>query len=77
MGLMEVIEYQDPSGSELCHKVPEHGSGETRLGSQLVVRESQQAVFFRDGKGWTSSVPPPYLDYDERADPDPLGRAGV
>jgi len=51
MGLMEVIEYQDPSGSELCHKVPEHGSGETRLGSQLVVRESQQAVFFRDGKG--------------------------
>jgi membrane protease subunit (stomatin/prohibitin family) len=35
----------------MCHKIPEDGSGETRMGSQLVVREYQQAVFFRDGKG--------------------------
>jgi membrane protease subunit (stomatin/prohibitin family) len=30
--------------------VPEHDSGEFVLGSQLVVREAQRAVFFRDGK---------------------------
>jgi membrane protease subunit (stomatin/prohibitin family) len=30
--------------------VPETGSGEFRLGSQLVVRENQTAVFVRDGK---------------------------
>lgn len=51
MGILEVIEYHDPSGQEICHKIPEHGSGETRLGAQLVVRESQKAVFYRDGKG--------------------------
>ncbi|MDP8222403.1 MAG: SPFH domain-containing protein [Candidatus Lernaella stagnicola] len=51
MALLEIIEYQDPSGKEICHKIPEHGSTETRLGSQLVVREYQKAVFFRDGKG--------------------------
>jgi len=51
MGLLEVIEYHDPSGSEICHKIPEVGSAETRMGSQLVVREYQSAVFFRDGKG--------------------------
>ncbi len=51
MAILEVIEYHDVSGNELCHKIPEYGSAETRLGSQLVVREYQQAVFFRDGKG--------------------------
>ncbi len=50
MGLFEIIEYHDPTGNEICHKIPESGSAETRLGSQLVVREYQQAVFFRDGK---------------------------
>ena len=48
--IMEVIEYFDNAGNQLVHRVPEDGSGETKIGSQLVVRESQQAVFFRDGK---------------------------
>lgn len=48
--IMEVIEYFDNTGNQLVHRVPEDGSGETKIGSQLVVRESQQAVFFRDGK---------------------------
>ncbi|MRR08959.1 SPFH domain-containing protein [bacterium] len=47
---MEVIEYLDNSGQQMVHRVPEDGSGEAKIGSQVVVRESQQAVFFRDGK---------------------------
>lgn len=46
----EVIEYFDETGEEIVHRIPETGSGETQLGSQLVVRENQYAVFFRDGK---------------------------
>jgi len=50
MALLQVIEFFDESGNELVHRVPEAGSAETKYGSQLVVRESQSAVFFRDGK---------------------------
>ena len=49
-GILEVIEYLDPTGQEIVHRVPEEGSGEIVLGSQLVVRENQVAVFFRDGR---------------------------
>jgi membrane protease subunit (stomatin/prohibitin family) len=51
MALLEIIEWFDETGEELVHRIPESGSGETRYGSQLVVRENQAAVFFRDGKG--------------------------
>jgi membrane protease subunit (stomatin/prohibitin family) len=50
MAILDVIEFLDPTGRQIVHRVPEGGSGEFRLGSQLVVRESQTAVFFRDGK---------------------------
>jgi len=50
MAILDVIEFLDPTGRQMVHRVPEGGSGEFRLGSQLVVRESQAAVFFRDGK---------------------------
>ncbi len=50
MAILDLIEYPDERGGEIVHRVPESGSGEFRLGSQLVVRESQRAVFFRDGK---------------------------
>jgi membrane protease subunit (stomatin/prohibitin family) len=49
-GVLEVIEYLDPSGEEIVHRVPEEGSGEIVFGSQLIVRESQAAIFFRDGR---------------------------
>ena len=49
-GILEVIEYLDPTGQEMVHRVPEEGSGEIVLGSQCVVRENQVAVFFRDGR---------------------------
>lgn len=50
MAILDMIEFLDPTGQQIVHRVPESGSGEFRLGSQLVVRESQAAVFFRDGK---------------------------
>jgi membrane protease subunit (stomatin/prohibitin family) len=50
VAVLDVIEWIDQQGDEIVHRVPEYGSGEFRLGSQCVVRESQVAVFFRDGK---------------------------
>jgi membrane protease subunit (stomatin/prohibitin family) len=50
VAILDLIEFPDESGREMVHRVPEYGSGEFRLGSQLVVRESQAAIFFRDGK---------------------------
>ena len=49
-GILDVIEYLDPTGQEIVHRVPEKGSGEIVLGTQCIVRENQVAVFFRDGR---------------------------
>ncbi len=51
MAFLDIIEWFDETGEEMVHRVPESGSAETKYGSQLVVRENQAAVFFRDGKG--------------------------
>jgi len=50
VAIIDLIEYPDERSDEIVRRVPEYGSGEFVLGSQLVVRESQRAVFFRDGK---------------------------
>src|SRR3712207_8903024 len=50
MAILDLIEHADEYADEIVHRVPESGSGEFRLGSQLVVREGQRAVFFREGK---------------------------
>ncbi|MFH2038728.1 MAG: SPFH domain-containing protein [Chloroflexota bacterium] len=34
---------------EIVHRFPESGIGDFRIGSQVIVREAQNAVFFRDG----------------------------
>jgi len=47
---MDVIQYHDPSGHTIVARWPPDGTAAIRLGSQLIVEESQQAVFFRDGK---------------------------
>ena len=47
---MEVLEFLDNSGIVLVKRFPENGSLEIKWGSQLTVRESQDAIFFRDGK---------------------------
>lgn len=49
---LQVIEYMDATGQEIVHRKPESGSGEFRLGDQLVVQEFQAGVFFRDGKAY-------------------------
>ncbi len=48
--IFDVVEYPDEMSDEIVHRFPERGYGDFRLGSQVIVRESQMAVFFRDGQ---------------------------
>ena len=48
--LMEVIEFLDNSGNTMVKRMPNDGPAEIKWGAQLTVRESKEAVFFRDGK---------------------------
>jgi len=47
--IIDLIEYPNEMRDEIVHRFPETGQGNYRIGSQLIVRESQAAVFFRDG----------------------------
>jgi membrane protease subunit (stomatin/prohibitin family) len=47
---IELIEAPDMGETEIITRFPSQGSAEIKLGAQLVVRESQAAVFFRDGR---------------------------
>src|SRR5512147_1894412 len=48
--IFDVIEYPNEMTEEIVHRFPEDSSiGDFRIGSQVIVRESQSAVFFRDG----------------------------
>lgn len=47
--IFDVIEYPNEMANEIVHRFPESGIGDFRIGSQVIVRESQWAVFFRDG----------------------------
>ncbi len=47
---MEIIEWMDLNSEDMIHRIPEQGSLDIKLGAQLIVRESQSAVFFSDGK---------------------------
>lgn len=47
---MEVLEFLDNSGKIMVKRVPDDGAAEIKWGAQLTVRESQEGVFFRDGK---------------------------
>ena len=49
-GALDIIEYFDPTGQEIVHRIPQKGSGEIVLGTQCVVRENQMAIFFREGR---------------------------
>jgi membrane protease subunit (stomatin/prohibitin family) len=45
---IEVIQWKGDDGNEIVHRFPT--SDEIKMGAQLIVSESQSAVFFRDGK---------------------------
>ena len=47
--VFDVVEYPNEMADEIVHRFPETGPGDFRLGSQVIVRESQNAIFFRDG----------------------------
>jgi excisionase family DNA binding protein len=47
--IFDVIEYPNEMTDEIVHRFPEEGIGDYRIGSQVIVREAQRAVFFRDG----------------------------
>jgi excisionase family DNA binding protein len=48
--IFDVVEYPNEMRDEIVHRIPDAGSGDFRIGSQVIVREAQSAVFFRDGK---------------------------
>lgn len=48
--IFDVVEYPSEMTDELVHRFPEQGVADLRIGSQVIVREAQRAVFFRDGK---------------------------
>jgi excisionase family DNA binding protein len=48
--IFDVVEYPSEMTDEIVHRFPETGVADLRLGSQVIVRESQNVVFFRDGK---------------------------
>jgi excisionase family DNA binding protein len=50
--IIDVIEVPNQGPNEMVRRLPEYGSGDFRFGSQVIVREFQQAVFFRDGKSY-------------------------
>jgi len=47
--IFDVIEYPNEMANEIVHRFPESGPADFRIGSQVIVREAQRAVFFRDG----------------------------
>jgi len=47
--IFDVVDYPNEMRDEIVHRFPEEGPGNFRIGTQVIVRESQTAVFFRDG----------------------------
>lgn len=48
--VFDVVEYASEMKDEIVHRFPEVGVADLRLGSQVIVRESQKVIFFRDGR---------------------------
>jgi excisionase family DNA binding protein len=48
--IFDVVEYPKEMTDEIVHRFPETGPADLRIGSQIIVRESQKVVFMRDGR---------------------------
>lgn len=48
--IIDVIEAPNMRPNDLVNRIPPDGSGAFKFGSQVIVRESQRAIFYRDGK---------------------------
>lgn len=48
--VLDVIEWRPSDPTALVGRVPESGPADIRMGAQLIVRESQSAIFYRDGQ---------------------------
>jgi len=55
--IFDVVEYPSEMADELVHRFPETGVADLRIGSQVIVRESQRVIFYRDGKALDSFGP--------------------
>lgn len=55
--IFDVVEYPSEMTDEIVHRFPEAGVADLRMGSQVIVREAQRAVFFRDGHALDSFGP--------------------
>ena len=47
---LEVIDYIDQTNQSLVARVPEAGTAAIQYGAQLIVQQSQEAIFVRDGR---------------------------
>jgi membrane protease subunit (stomatin/prohibitin family) len=50
--MMEILEWVDMNATDMIHRIPEKGSLDIKAGAQLIVRDSQSAVFFKSGRGY-------------------------
>lgn len=50
MRIIDVIDHSNVLDDELAYREPQQGSGDWRMGSQLIVAESQAAIFVRAGQ---------------------------
>lgn len=48
--IIDVIDHANVAEEELAYREPQQGSGDWRMGSQVIVAESQAAVFVRGGQ---------------------------
>ncbi|MDZ4767784.1 MAG: SPFH domain-containing protein [Chloroflexota bacterium] len=55
--IIDVIDHTNIAPDELAYREPQGGSGDWRMGSQVIVGESQAAVFVRGGQALDALMP--------------------